>query len=123
MDHYLVFDREPFVGFMPDDLRDWLKTHRQESDIALLVKLIHEKTAYVADGSDETGDVWAHYAYEEWFELEIELIELIKEILSAENRTKGTNYPLEGLGTHYVIRPFMERNGYRDCSGWWIKEE
>ena len=77
---------------------------------------------WLADEVDEFGNVWAGFACDKWYELQEELIETIKEILASDNQTKGTDYPLEGIGTRCIIRPFMERNGYRDCSGWWIKE-
>jgi hypothetical protein len=60
----------------------------------------------------------------------VELISCLREIdyknpqlkiLTDENRLKKTNHQLEG-GTHYIAKPFMERNGYYDGGGWWIKE-
>ena len=121
MENYLVLDREPFVGFFPNDLRNWLAEHTQELEIALSMMFVHEKTGVLGAECDETTDYWVHFAFEEWYELETELVERIKEILALDNKTKGTNYPLDGIGTHYIIKPFMERNGYRDGSGWWIK--
>lgn len=33
----------------------------------------------------------------------------------------GDIFNLSDKGLHYVVLPFMERNGYRDGAGWWIK--
>ena len=57
-----------------------------------------------------------------WHNLEDVLYEKIVNILKAENET-GHHHVLSGIGTHYIVRPFMEREGFRDGNGWWIPEE
>ncbi len=121
MGNYLVIDREPFVGYMPNDIRNWLRDHDQESDIACVMAIVHNKVGILGHLCDEAYDPWVEYAYEEWYEIESELLEQIIIILSVENKTKGTDHTLTGAGLHYMIKPFMERHGYRDGAGWWIK--
>ena len=122
MENYLIIDHEPFVGYMPNDIRNWLTEHPQESDIASAMMIVHNKVDILMDVCEEVNDPWANYAFEEWNEIETELAERIRGILSVDNRTKDTNYTLDGIGTYYMVKPFMERNGYRDASGWWIKK-
>lgn len=35
----------------------------------------------------------------------------------------GSHHVLSGIGTHYIVLPFMERNGFLDGSGWWIPDQ
>lgn len=117
----MILDKEPFVGYMPEDIRNWMIKHNQESDIACAMMIVHNKTGMLIHLCDESYDPWINYAYEEWNEIETELIEHIRNILYAENKIRDTNYTLDGIGTYYLVKPFMERNGYRDDAGWWIK--
>ena len=57
-----------------------------------------------------------------WEELEEDLYDRIVGILKAENESHNAGYVLSGIGRHYIVKPFMERNGFRDGNGWWIKE-
>ena len=54
--------------------------------------IVHNKVGMLSYLCDEAYDPWVNYAYEEWYEIENELEERIKSILSVENKTKGTNY-------------------------------
>ena len=120
MNNYLVMDTEPFLGFMPEDFRRWLQEHTSESELASAMMQVSTKVGMLMHECDE--DHWANYAFEEWADLETEIVEKIRRILAMENQTKGTNHQLDGVGLHFVIKPFMERHGYRDGSGWWIKD-
>ena len=121
MENYLIIDKDPFVGYTPDDIRNWLTKHNREDDIACVMMIVHNKVGMLSHLCDEGYDPWVKYSYEEWYEIETDLVERIRGILSVENKTNGTNYTLDGIGTYYMIKPFMERNGYRDGAGWWIK--
>ena len=61
-------------------------------------------------------------AVDSWYTLERYLVAEVIRRLEEENQTKGTTYLTTGIGTHYIIKPFMERNGFVDGAGWWIKE-
>ena len=52
----------------------------------------------------------------EWFAVEELIRNKIFEILRAE----GVNIPKRGYNE--VLVPFMDRNGYRDGSGWWVRK-
>ena len=120
MNNYLVMDTQPFLGFMPEDIRLWLQAHNRESDLASAMMQVSTKVGVLMHECE--GDPWADYALEEWLDLENEIAERIKGILALENQTKGTGHRLDRAGLQILIRPFMERNGYRDGSGWWIKD-
>lgn len=122
MKNLLIIDHGPFKGFTPDDFRCWLSENMKEADLAVAMKYVTEKAGILRSECDLTSDSWTDYACDEWHELVIELVERIKDILSVDNRTKKTNYPLEGQGWHFIIKPFMERNGFRDGNGWWIEK-
>lgn len=51
------------------------------------------------------------------------LFKTIGNILKRENEEYGTDYILDGIGTHYIVTPFMKANGFRDGGGWWIKDD
>lgn len=59
---------------------------------------------------------WLDYFFLEWSDLEEELLKKC----FARLEKKGAFPNVEGW--HYKILPFMRENGYRDGSGWWIKE-
>ena len=123
MESYLTIDKEPFVGYMPNDIRNWMIEHTQESEIACAMMAVHNKAGTLMHLCDESCDPWIDHAFEEWHEIETELVERIKDILSIENKTKDKTHALDGIGTYCMVKPFMERNGYRDGAGWWIKTE
>lgn len=52
---------------------------------------------------------------DDWFEVSDILKEKIFDILRGE----GVSIPEKGQIA--VLSPFMARNGYRDCNGWWVK--
>ncbi len=54
--------------------------------------------------------------FEEWFDLEKNLCQRAIEILASEGHDVDRAHGLFG-----VIAPFMERNGYRDACGWWVR--
>ena len=119
----LILTQEPFVGFMPGDVRIWLRKHVDDASLAAAEAAVHRQVGHLGHELDETTDPWLDYALDEWWELELELVTEIIHRLKIENQTKGTNHSLEMHGFYYTIRPFMEANGFRDGSGWWISDE
>ena len=121
MENDLMLDEEPFVGYMPHDVRAWVQEHHLESELACAMMIVHNRVGVLMHLCDESSDPWVDYAFEAWHDIETELAARIREILADENRTKGTAHTLDGIGTYYMVKPFMERNGYRDGAGWWIR--
>lgn len=121
MENTLILTTEPFVGFMPNDLRGWLRSNREDKDLATALAEVHNHTGCLGHELDESNDQWLTYAFEEWWKLEKELYELIRSSMQQANQSGRANYDLAQNGLYYLVKPFMEANGYRDGSGWWVK--
>lgn len=107
---------------MSDDVRRWLEEEPSEERLALALSMVEKKAAFVRDEVYEADDVWEEYAACEWEDLVEELVYRIEAMLIAENQS-GANHDLTARGWRQRIVPFMQRNGYEDCSGWWIKKK
>ena len=115
--YYLILDQEPFVGYMPNDLRSWLDKHHQEADIALAMMHVHNKLGMLMHECDTSKDAWLDYAYEEWYKLNSELILIISDYMNTRHEQLSISPPFKG--SHEMIKPFMIRYGFMDASGWW----
>lgn len=111
--------KEPLESVAPDDIRCWLNENYNEYNLAVAFADTHNKVGWLMHDSDE--DYAVSVLVDKWYECYIQLFNMILKILTDENRLKKTNHRLEG-GTNYIAKPFMERNGYYDGGGWWIKE-
>lgn len=116
----LILSKEPFVGFMPADLRIWLRDHNKDADLAIALAEVSNHTGLFGHELGEVDDHWLAYAYEEWWELEKELYDLIIFSMKQANMREETNYDLARVGLYNIVKPFMEKNGFRDASGWWV---
>lgn len=119
----LILTAEPFVGFMPPDLRAWLADHNADTDLASALAEVNDHVGFLGHELDEVEDRWLLYAFEAWWEVELELYDLIFDSMKRSNQRGETEYNLTQEGLYYRVKPFMERNGYRDGSGWWVKLE
>ena len=122
MENTLILTTEPFVGFMPADLRNWLQQNSKDEDLAVAMVEVHNHVGCLGHELDESDDRWLTYAFEEWWSLEKEICEMITSSMRQANLSGEANYDLEQKGLYYLVKPFMEKNGYRDGSGWWIAE-
>lgn len=122
MNAYMILDQPPFEGFAPSDLRAWLSLNFTESNLALAMEKVTVQVGMLLHDCDEYDDVWLDYCIQQWRELKLELKDNILRCLERDNTENGTCYPLTGVGDYQLIKPFMEKNGYRDGSGWWIKK-
>ena len=113
----LILTREPFVGFMPADVRSWLQDHGDDRNLATAFAEVSNKTGCLGHELGETDDPWITYAYEEWREL---YQEIHRQVLAAIGRENMDRF---NPGGYRFAEPFMEKNGYRDGSGWWIPIE
>ena len=119
----LILTTEPFVGFMPSDLRVWLTDHNSDADLACALAEVNDHVGLLGHELDEAEDRWLLYAFEAWWEVELELYDLIFDSMKRSNQRGETKYNLTQEGLCYRVKPFMERNGYQDGSGWWVKLE
>lgn len=117
MNNLLVLTREPFVGFRPDDVLQWVEQNPSEENLALSFSVVELKEAYVWGKYEDSHDSWALYAAEDWRELREDLQEKIEKTLDSGESS------MNPAPSRKRVCPYMERNGYRDASGWWIRIE
>ena len=122
LENTLILTVEPFVGFMPADLRAWLKENNADADLAAALAAVHNHIGTLGYELNEVDDPWLFYAFDAWYEIEAELYELIFKSMKQSNLRGETNYSFSQQG-HYRLVPFMERNGFRSGSGWWVKSD
>jgi len=113
-------------GFVVEDLREWLCEFNTEVGLAIALAQADMKVGWLMH---ELNDPDSNYIsnveirFDEWQELYIELHTKILDIMKKENKSGIAKHNLSETRGHYVILPFMERNGYRDGSGWWVRKE
>ena len=114
---YLIIMKAPLNGMIPSETMEWLSadiTPKLLADAYAVVDthvwlLMHEMNSM---------DAWIYEAYDGWKDVEEKIRKQICSIL----RREKSAHCLCGLGTHYIVKPFMERYGYQDSGGWWIKK-
>lgn len=120
----ITYKGSALMGATSNDIRALLEQDHSEKMLAASMAAVSNQTGYIHhDINDPDIDDTIREVIEEqfdtWWELERELVTRISNILICENPEIGIP---ENTGYHFIIQPFMERNGYRDGSGWWIKE-
>lgn len=113
---------EPTPSKTAADVRSYFDERKTERDLADAYAISHNKFWWFEDdlydyekGTPEYKAVRA--TVDEWGEL----LDGYKEKIFAILRSEGVIIP--ETGHIEVMRPFMERNGYVDGSGWWIKDK
>ena len=118
MDYPLyILREEPFEGFIPQDLFQWLKSDVTDKQLAEAYAIVssHCSTLMIFKADD---DPWGDQAFYDWWDVEDEIISMIID------RSKKAGLPIpEKAGTHYLVTPFMNKQGFKDCSCGWRKEE
>lgn len=111
-----ILREEPFVGFFPQDLLQWLKTEITDDQLAEAYTIVHNHCSTIMMFSTD-NDPWEDQAFYDWWDVEDEIIAIITKRM----KETGISFP-EGRGTHYLVAPFMEAHGYRDSYGTWHKK-
>jgi len=124
----VVLFMEPLEGYTPDDIRQWLIEHITDDDLATAYAQVSNQAGWLMHDvgdpdNDEETDRKIRQCFDAWWELDQELLSKIIDRIKCYNRDNGTNYPIEGKGTHFIVEPFMNMHGYRDGSGWWINKD
>lgn len=107
---------DPLPELTAKDFADGLDDSLSDHDLAEAIALVWSKTGhlmYLAE-EDEAFDA----EFEEWFGLEEDLCQKAIGALVREGRDIDSNH-----GLHGKVAPFMERNGYRNACGWWVRDE
>lgn len=123
----VVMAAEPLKGYTPDHIREMMTMYKTDEAIAAFMAMVANKTGCIGHDigdteNDAETDARIKAEHDAWWKLEKELYAEIIRRMETENQTHGTSYVTSGIGLHYIIKPFMERNGYRDGAGWWIRK-
>lgn len=54
----LIFTTDPFVGFMPTDLRAWIKDNHTDLDLATALAEVNNHVGLLGHELDEVNDPW-----------------------------------------------------------------
>jgi len=106
------------VTILPDELLEIYENDKSEANLARCYADARNQAAWLSfevDEPDCPDNIKA--LCETWWDISFKLSDKIKEILIREN------YVVDEIGTHYMVMPFMERNGYRDGCGWWVPKD
>ena len=108
---FYILLAEPFEGFMPEDMIQWLEQHPQDADLADAMAIVSSHIGNLAITLDEIKDHWMDYAFDQWQEVEERLYREIIRRMAYSNQLGLTQYDLNKRGWHYIIKPFMEAHG------------
>jgi len=120
----VILASEPLKEITPTDMRELLSKNDDEDGLASIFAKVHNQTGWLGHDLDELEEPGLSVAlgiYNEWWKFQKELYDKIIAILQKENDVGTANHTITDKGLHYVVMPFMERNGYRDGGGWWVK--
>ena len=118
----VIMTGEPIPGKTPTDVRNYFFERKAEKDIAESFAITSNKFWWVEDNEyDYEIGTPEHIAAcaitDEWRALMYEYEERIYAILRAE----GMEIPT--MEKRNFLKQFMERNGYIDGAGWWVKSK
>lgn len=118
----VIMGGDPAPGVSIEEMKLIASQVKTEKELAVAYAIASNKTFWIADeeydypeGSPEQLVAIAHT--DRWIKLMNELLEKIFDLMRAEGIT------IPNTGYLKVIKPFMEKNGYRNGSGWWIKNK
>lgn len=117
---------EPFPFIVYPDVKSRIADDMSDADVAALYADVSNKIGGLLHHADDPDyrSQWdvIDQSLAMWEELEDLLFNKIVGILGHENES-GSHHVLSGIGTHYIVLPFMERNSFLDGSGWWIPDQ
>ena len=127
MTEIIALFNEPLEGFSPVQVRDMFERYTSDDTVATILAGVSNQVGWLMhelDDPDNDNESVSAYrsVFHSWYALEQDLVKDVIRRLEEENQTTGSKYVTAGIGTHYIIKPFMERNGFVDGAGWWIKE-
>lgn len=110
----VIMGSEPLAGVTADAWRTQLGEDYTDESLAAALAGAWNKSGWLGhDLGDDACTPEVEAAYKEWYALEEELIGKIALRLKRKCETPYIK----------LVTPFMERNGYRDGGGWWVKKE
>ncbi|WP_051131574.1 hypothetical protein [Oscillibacter ruminantium] len=109
----VVMTCEPLPGISIEEYRDMLGDDYTESALAAALAGAWNKAGWImheCEDDDSSPEMKARF--EAWWALQEELVKKVAELLQCEFKPPYIE----------LVTPFMERNGYRDGHGWWMKK-
>lgn len=120
-ENIVIMGCDPTPDVSIEEMNMIAKQAETEKDLADAYAMSTNKAQWVSDdvydydeGTEEYNN--ACRTTDEWFAVSDSLRNRIFRILKSE----GVAIPKQGYNE--VMKPFMERNGYRDGRGWWVKD-
>ncbi len=118
----IVMATEPAQDLTPDDLlHDFRVVDDSDENLAAVYAIAFNQVGWLMHEYDEEYDPEIEDRYLAWSKVEAELREEIFSVLRHENPVALEKALAERKGYYYIVKPFMERNGYLDGQGWFIK--
>ena len=117
----VVMISEPIPDITIDMALEMYNKAKTEQEISDIYALVDNQALWLAHDVDDYEEGTKEYEnickeVDNWFELMYKIETKIAEILKNE----GIKIPKKGR--RKTIEQFMQRNGYRDGDGWWIKK-
>jgi len=117
-----ILGSEPIPGMTPDDIRQIYSENKTEEMLSGAYAAVYNKVFWVEDDIYDFDENTPEYCRaveitDSWVTLMNELESVIFDIL----RRRGISVP--DSGTLTVLIPFMDKNGYDFCDGWWIEKQ
>ena len=97
-----ALNKEPFEGFFPQDLLQWIKDNPTDTQIAEAYIIVNEHCTALMHITND-NDIWENQAYQDWYEVEQELINL----MIRRMRALGIPMP-DKEGTYYIAKAYTE---------------
>ena len=119
-ENFMVMASEPHPNITPEDIRSRFHGCLSEKDLADAFAVCSNKFCWVEDNVYDYEEGTPEYEQakaitDEWCELMDEYEEQIFVIL------RGEGIDIPERGQIIVLTPFMEKHGYKNGNGWWIK--
>ena len=119
-DGTVIMSGDPAPGVKIEEIRKMAESASTEREISDAFAIASNKAWRVEDNEYDYEEGTEEHAQarritNDWFEVSDILKEKIFDIM----RSEGVSIPDKGQIA--VLSPFMERNGYRDGRGWWVK--
>ena len=118
----VILAAEP-CSLSPEELIEIYENDKSEAMLAKCLAAASNQVGWIGhDLDDEDCTDYTRELFETWWNLYKKFVSDVKNILAEENNN-GMNHTIENIGTHYMVKPVMERNGYRDGCGWWLLKD
>ena len=119
------FRSSPEKRLTAEEVIHWVDENPTEANIADAFETAHCAFVYFEDETydyDRYSQNWAYYTWNanQWHSVIQHTEGMILDILRKESIAGVANHAPDDVDSYHAIQQFMERNGYREGSGWWI---